>query len=252
MSDPVPILVSYSSKTPRHDAAFAEELRTLAEGAAIAIAEAGLEARWVNAAAPHADARDLAATARGVIVLGGADVDPALYGATANGTWMDSADAAADTFEADLMRAAIERDLPLFTICRGTQLLNVVCGGTLIQDLGAGIHREPNQDMVTHPVDIHVGTRLAAVLGSGIRDVRSGHHQAVDALGVGLIVSATAPDGVVEAIESADDRWILGVQWHPEDAGSDPVQLRLLLADFAAAARIVLPVDDDPITAPAA
>ncbi|GAA0499333.1 gamma-glutamyl-gamma-aminobutyrate hydrolase family protein [Microbacterium aurantiacum] len=256
VNGPIPVIVSYSSETPRHDAAFADELRALAAGAATAIAEAGLEARWVNAAAPHSDAHDLLATAHGVIVLGGADVDPSLYGATPDGAWMDSADAAADAFEAALLREALERGVPVFTICRGTQLLNVVRGGTLVQDLGAGIHREPNQDMVTHPVAVHPGTRLAAVLGTGTRDVRSGHHQAVDALGEGLVVSATAPDGVIEAIEGRDTGrdagWVVGVQWHPEDAGSDPAQLRLLLADFAAAARIVLPVGDDPIAAPAA
>lgn len=233
----IPVVVSYASDTPRHDAAFTEELRELAENAAVFIRDAGLDARWVNAAAPDADARDLVSHAAGVVVLGGADVDPAMYGAAPDGTWMDSSDAAADAFEAALMREALERGIPLFTICRGTQLLNVVRGGTLVQDLGAGIHREPNQDMVTHPVAVHPDTRLAGVLGAGAHDVRSGHHQAVERLGEGLVVGAVAPDGVVEAIELPDAGWVIGVQWHPEDVVSEPSQLRLLLADFAAAAR---------------
>lgn len=248
----IPVVVSYASQTPRHDAAFAAELRALAEGAAAAIAAAGLEARWVNAAAPDADPSDLVAGARGVIVLGGADVDPAMYGATPEGAWLDSTDAAADAFEAALVRGALDRGVPLFTICRGTQLLNVVCGGTLVQDLGDGMHREPNQDMVTHPVEIHAGTHLAEVLGGGAHEVRSGHHQAVGTLGTGLVVSAIAPDGVVEAIEGQDARWIVGVQWHPEEAESDPAQLRLLLADFASAARESGPIVDEPATIPAA
>ncbi|MDZ8160750.1 gamma-glutamyl-gamma-aminobutyrate hydrolase family protein [Microbacterium aquimaris] len=248
----IPVVVSYASETARHDAAFADELRALAQGAARAISATGLDARWVNAAAPDADADDLVAAARGVIVLGGADVDPALYGAHPDGAWMDSADAAADAFEAALIGGALERGVPLLTICRGTQLLNVVCGGTLIQDLGDGMHREPNQDMVTHPVEIHAGTHLAEVLGAGAHDVRSGHHQAVGTLGTGLVVSAIAPDGVVEAIEGQDARWIVGVQWHPEEAESDPAQLQLLLADFASAARESGPIVDEPARIPAA
>ncbi|WP_344738365.1 gamma-glutamyl-gamma-aminobutyrate hydrolase family protein [Microbacterium awajiense] len=232
----IPVVVSYASETTRHDAAFTRELRELAENASIFLRRAGLEARWVNAAAPDAGTRELVERAAGVIVLGGADVDPALYDATPDGTWMDSSDASADAFEAALMREAIARDMPLFTICRGTQLLNVVRGGTLVQDLGSGIHREPNDDMVTHAVAVHPDTRLAGVLGAGAHDVRSGHHQAIDRLGDGVVVSAVAPDGVVEAIELPDARWAIGVQWHPEEVASDPSQLRRLLADFARAA----------------
>lgn len=245
----IPVIVSYVSETPRHDAAFAQELRELADNAAIFFDDAGLAARWVNAAAPDADARALVAQAAGVIVLGGADVDPAMYGATPDGTWMDSSDAGADAFESALMREALERDIPLFTICRGTQLLNVVLGGSLVQDLGSGIHREPNDDMVTHTVAVHPDTRLAAVLGAGAHDVRSGHHQAIDRLGEGVVVSAVAPDGVVEAIELPEARWAIGVQWHPEEVASEPTQLRRLLADFAAAA--AAPVAPVPATSAA-
>ncbi|HET8928164.1 MAG TPA: gamma-glutamyl-gamma-aminobutyrate hydrolase family protein [Microbacterium sp.] len=232
------VVISYSRETPRHDAEFARELRELAAGAAAAAAEVGIALRWVNAAAPDADAAALAAEASGVIVLGGADVDPAMYGEAPHGTHVGSMDAAADAFEAGLMRGALAAGAPLLTICRGMQLLNVVRGGSLVQDLGQGMHVVDDVPMIDHPVLVHAGTRLARIIGAGTRDIRSGHHQAVDRLGDGLVVSATAPDGVVEAIE-LPDAWAVGVQWHPEDAGGDPAPLRALLADFARAAALV-------------
>jgi putative glutamine amidotransferase len=232
----IPVVVSYSSDTPRHDAGFARELRELADHAGAAAAEAGLELTWVNAAAPSAPAADLVARAAGVIVLGGADVDPAMYGAVADGTHVESMDAAADVFEGDLMRAAIDAGTPVFAICRGAQLLNVALGGSLVQDLGHGMHVLPDVMMVDHAVEVRPGTRLAGIIGPGRHDIRSGHHQAVDRVGQGLVVTATAPDGCVEAVELEGDAWVVGVQWHPEDVGADPAQLRALLADFARAA----------------
>jgi putative glutamine amidotransferase len=237
------VVVSYSSETPRHDAEFARELRELAAGAAAAAAEVGIALRWVNAAAPDAEAAALVAGAAGVIVLGGADVDPAMYGDAPDGTHVGSMDAAADAFEAGLMRCALAAGTPLLTICRGTQLLNVVLGGSLVQDLGQGMHVVDEVPMITHPVRVHAGTRLAGIVGAGTHDIRSGHHQAVNRLGDGHVVSATAPDGVIEAIE-LPDAWVIGVQWHPEDVGGDPAPLRALLTDFARAA-VVVPAPPD-------
>lgn len=232
----IPVVVSYSSDTPRHDAAFARELRELAEHAGAAAAEAGLEITWVNASAPQDAAPALAARAAGVIVLGGADVDPAMYGAVVDGAHVESMDAAADVFEGDLMRAAIGAGTPVLAICRGAQLLNVTLGGTLVQDLGHGMHVLPDVTMVDHAVEVRPGTRLSGIIGAGRHDIRSGHHQAVDRVGQGLVVTATAPDGCIEAVELEGDAWVVGVQWHPEDAGADPAQLRALLGDFARAA----------------
>lgn len=230
-----PVVISYSSETPRHDARFARELRGLAAGAAAAAADVGIDLRWVNAAAADAAADAVTAGAAGVIVLGGADVDPALYGQAPAGAHVRSMDAAADMFECELMRRALDAGRPLLTICRGMQLLNVVLGGTLVQDLGEGIHVRDDVPMISHPVHVHPGTRLAGIVGAGAHDIRSGHHQAVDRLGAGLAVSATAPDGVIEAVE-LPGAWVVGVQWHPEDAGADPAPFRSLLADFARAA----------------
>jgi len=236
----IPVVVSYSSSTPRHTADFAGELRELAAVAGAAARDAGLDVTWVNAAEPGTAAADLVSRTAAVIVLGGADVDPAGYGQAPAGTWMDQSDAAADAFEIALVRATIDAGLPLFAICRGTQLLNVALGGSLVQDLGAGMHRDPDPavPMVTHAVDVRAGTRLAGILGAGAHDIRSGHHQAVDRLADGLVVSATAPDGVVEAVELPGEAWVVGVQWHPEDPAADPAPLRALLAALAIAARV--------------
>lgn len=240
----IPVVMSYSSSTPRHDAEFAAELRELAGHAGAAAAEAGLAVTWVNAADPHALASDLVAAADGVIVLGGADVDPAGYGAEIDGAHAESMDAAADAFEGALMRGAIDAGKPVFAICRGAQLLNVVRGGTLVQDLGHGMHVLPDVMMVDHDVEVHTRTRLADIIGGGTHEIRSGHHQAVDRVGDGLVVSAHAPDGCVEAVELQGEAWVVGVQWHPEDAGADRAQLQALLADFARAARARMPQAD--------
>ena len=252
-------LVSYSSASPRHSERFAQTLRGLAEGAARAAGEVGLEIAWVNASEGFADA-DAEASARvdaasGVIVLGGADVDPALYGEQPYGAHLDSADAGADRFEAALIRQAIAQGKPVFAICRGAQVLNVALGGTLVQDLGTGVHTRPEPEgaepesaepesaepeipapgMLEHEVSVAPGSRLAQIVGAGVHTVRSSHHQAVDQPGDGLVVTARAADGVVEAVE-LPGAWVIGVQWHPEDAGADPAMLRALLADFARAA----------------
>lgn len=234
----IPVVLSYSSSTPRHEPAYACELRELADVAGAAAREAGLDVRWVNAADPDATPDALVSHAAGVIVLGGADVDPAAYGAPVDGAHAASMDASADAFEAALMRGAMAAGIPLLAICRGMQLLDVVCGGSLVQDLPPGMHRGPEPDgaMVTHTVEVRPGTRLAGIVGAGAHEIRSAHHQAVARLGDGLVVSATAADGVVEAVETPGAGWVIGVQWHPEDAAADPAQLRMLLADFRSAA----------------
>lgn len=235
----IPVVVSYVSDTSRHDERFTRVLRELATVAGTAAREAGLDVTWVNAAAPSASVSSLLADAAGVVVLGGADVDPAMYGQVPDGTNVDSMDAAADEFEGALMADAIARGMALFTVCRGTQLLNVVRGGTLVQDLASELHRNPvvGGPMVEHDVLVHADTRLAGILGAGVHGIRSGHHQAIDRLGDGLVVSAVAPDGVIEAVELPGDAWVVGVQWHPEETSADPAALRALLADFARAAR---------------
>lgn len=158
----------------------------------------------------------------GLVVTGGAfDVDPALYGGGARHATV-TLKARRTSFEWAITRGALDRDLPLLGICGGQQLLNVVLGGTLIQHLPDSIpdglaHEQPNpRTEAGHAVDVMGGSLLHRISGADRLPVNSAHHQAADRVGPGIVVSATAPDGVIEAIEDPSRRFCLGVQWHPE------------------------------------
>jgi len=181
----------------------------------------------VRVLSPEQDALPAALDALdGVLLTGGADVDPSHYGAEAIHPTVD-VDPVRDGYELPLASAALSRRLPVLAICRGVQVLNVAAGGSLVQDLPssgraslAHAINEP-RDVIAHDVSVTHGTRLADVLSSELQDgrttVNSRHHQAVDRLADGFIVSAVAPDGVIEAIEHPDRPFCLGVQWHPEN-----------------------------------
>jgi putative glutamine amidotransferase len=152
----------------------------------------------------------------GILLTGGHDVLPSLYGEAADPTF-EAAEEGRDDFELELARRALEADVPLLAICRGIQVLNVARGGTLIQDLPGHPAVLESRVTIAHEVWIGAGTMLEQLMGSEACPVNSRHHQAVKDVGVGLIVSATAPDGVVEAIEDPSRRFCVGVQWHPEN-----------------------------------
>lgn len=163
----------------------------------------------------------------GLIVTGGAfDLDPALYGAGERHATVTTKDRRTG-FEMRATELALERDLPVLGICGGQQLLNVALGGDLIQHIpdavpGALAHEQPNpRTQAGHDVLIVPETRLHAIVGTGSLAVNSAHHQAAGATGPGVVISARAPDGVVEAIEDPDRRFCIGVQWHPEFSISD-------------------------------
>ncbi len=170
-----------------------------------------------------------------LIVSGGGDIDPGAYGGARHET-VYSVCEERDRFEFALARAALaDMRVPMLCICRGLQVLNVVCGGTLHVHLpdvvGAAIdHRRPERKPTAHPVRIDPDSRLAAILGVTECEVVSWHHQAVDRLGDGLRPVAWAADGVIEAVEHVDHPWCLAVQWHPEMQLEDPVQERLFRA----------------------
>ena len=157
----------------------------------------------------------------GLLLIGGADIDPTMYGA-ARDPATESTYAERDRFEIALLRAALERELPVLGICRGMQVLNVALGGVLVQDLarpdGAQPHRKVRGtfDGNDHTVTLTSGSIAARAVGEHAHLVHCHHHQAVLELGDGLAISGRAEDGVIEAIELADGRWGLGVQWHPE------------------------------------
>ncbi|MBN2751916.1 MAG: gamma-glutamyl-gamma-aminobutyrate hydrolase family protein [Rhodospirillaceae bacterium] len=158
----------------------------------------------------------------GVVVTGGAfDVDPALFGVAIRHATV-TVKSARTAFEFALISGALERDMPILGICGGQQLLNVVLGGSLIQHIpddvpGALAHEQPNpRTEPGHTVAALAGSLLARAAGMTAFSVNSAHHQAVKTVGPGVVVSGTAPDGVVEAIELPSKRFCLGVQWHPE------------------------------------
>ena len=177
----------------------------------------------------------------GLLLTGGGDIDPARYGAQQHPR-TGRVSVPRDAAELELLDAATAAGLPVLGVCRGLQLLNVARGGTLHQHLpnDAG-HTPAPGTFGSHPVRVAAGSRLAGILGAngaGV-DVPTAHHQAVERLGDGLVATAWAEDGVIEAVEpsAAGDPFLLAVQWHPE-AGTDPRLIEALVA--AAAARMSL------------
>ena len=165
----------------------------------------------------------------GLLLAGGADIDPASYGQASHAETQDSVPER-DAFEIALTRAAIERDLPLLGICRGMQLINVALGGTLNQHLPEHLGHEEHRRVIgtfdgsEHDVEVIDGTLAMDVIGAGVHGTKSHHHQGVEQLGESLRVGARSPsDGLVEAIELPDRSFVLGVQWHPEADTRSPV-----------------------------
>ncbi|MFG2355386.1 gamma-glutamyl-gamma-aminobutyrate hydrolase family protein [Streptomyces sp. NPDC048521] len=177
---------------------------------------------------PDAPGHAQAAVARldGLVIAGGPDVDPARYGAERSPRTGPPAPER-DAWELALIDAALAADVPVLGICRGMQLLNVALGGTLVQHLDG--HAEVVGVFGGHPVKPVPGTRYAGIVPEELT-VPTYHHQAVERLGEGLVPSAYAADGTVEAVELPADRgWALGVQWHPE-MGEDLRVMRALVA----------------------
>ncbi len=171
----------------------------------------------------------------GLAVSGGYDVDPALYGREAH-PHTDEPRSVRDAWEMALLAAAHERDMPVLGVCRGAQVLNVLRGGTLHQHLpdlvGSTRHQGKDGVFATVPVELEPGSQLATVHDAA-RIVPVYHHQAIDALGEGLVVAARSDDGIIEAIEDPSRTFCVATQWHPEQ---DPGSARLYEA-FVDAAR---------------
>jgi len=163
----------------------------------------------------------------GLVLTGGGDVDPVLYGEERDAT-VEDAEPGRDEFEIDLARRAVAEDLPLLAICRGAQVLNVASGGTLVQDIPSAVATElphairQDGNATAHAISVAPDSQLHRALGPAVDAtsscrVNSRHHQSVRKVAPGLVASAAAPDGVIEAIESPDRAFCLGVQWHPEN-----------------------------------
>ena len=182
--------------------------------------------------------------AAGLVITGGEDVDPALFGQKPHAA-TGVPHAGRDAYELALARAAAEDHVPTLAICRGAQVMNVALGGTLVQDIPSQRPTDLQHDLSerrterVHAAEIVHGTVLARVLGDERITVNSSHHQSLDRIADSLRLAATSPDGIVEAVETRDERWwMLAVQWHPEELTATPEDWdRRLFRAFADAVR---------------
>lgn len=167
------------------------------------------------------------ASIKGLLLTGGGDVDPARYKQQRHAA-LEEAEPGRDDHEIELVNSALEADIPLFAVCRGIQVLNVARGGTLIQDIPSQVPGalEHSVDVapyaIAHEIWVTSGSLLWKLMQEKLGEgdacaVNSRHHQAVERVAEGFVVTATAPDGVIEAIEYAPARFCLAVQWHPEN-----------------------------------
>jgi putative glutamine amidotransferase len=163
----------------------------------------------------------------GLVLTGGEDVDPARYGEKRNEK-VRYVNAARDTTEVALIEAAKARGKPVLAICRGIQILNVALGGTLVQDIRSQCdtsiaHDEDSpRDTRSHEISVERGSLIAKAVGTEHLTVNSFHHQSVKRVADGMRVTARAPDGVIEGLESTGDWWVMAVQWHPEEMTDSP------------------------------
>lgn len=179
----------------------------------------------------------------GLLLSGGVDIAPAQYGEEPH-PQLGAVDPDRDATELPLARMALEQDMPLFAICRGIQTLNVALGGSLWQDLPAQRpseigHQQSERGMARHEfchsIRIEPDTRLRAIIGAETMQTNSFHHQALRRVADGLVVTAFAEDGVIEAAEHPAYRYVLGVQFHPEDTAPRDEKSRRLFESFVAA-----------------
>lgn len=246
---PVPkrphVAVLVSLNFPDMTEAVAELVRRFTRNALVALTRAGASYTLVDSSVPAELRRAVAygTTADALLVLGGGDVSATCYSDLTSSAQSEpvpnsyGVDEEADRGSLALLEAYADAGRPVLGICRGAQLINVAYGGSILPDIEAfELHRgRPGEPMfLDEKVEVVEDTRLARIIGAGPIVVRSGHHQAVDQVGDGLVVAARALDGIVEAIEDPL-RWVLGVQFHPEDDdGGDRELTRLIGALIAA------------------
>jgi putative glutamine amidotransferase len=203
---------------------------------------------WVIPLLPHDPdtMREIFDRLDGVFLTGGVDVDPARYG-EAKHPLCGTTDPDRDAIEMMLLEHAMDNHRPVLAVCRGLQILNVVCGGTLYQDVTAQVPAalkhdyfptpaNPSRAYLAHDITVTPNTRLGELLGDSVVPVNSMHHQAIKDLGRGLRASAFAPDGIIEGIEGTNGQFLVGVQWHPEELAESQPGMRRLFSSFVEAA----------------
>jgi len=179
----------------------------------------------------------------GVLISGGNfDIHPSYYGETPIRT-LGPIKRDRTEFELELVDLALNRDLPLLGICGGAQTINVALGGSLYQDIATQLpnamehEQRRKRDKGGHQVLIHSGTRLKRIVQKRTLEVNTTHHQAVRRVGRGLVVNATAEDGLIEGLESSNHRFVLGVQWHPEILSRKNPFQRRIFSSFVSASK---------------
>ena len=203
-----------------------------------AAADAGTQGGWRVSRLAAADLTPVALLAAtdacdAIVIMGGEDITPRFYGGDTGYPGETHHFEGADAGQIALVRRALDRGTPLLGICRGLQIINVALGGTIVQHIEDGLHRNVDvpidQILREHAVHLLPGSTLRRSLGQGGILVQSAHHQSVGRLGPGLVPAGVAPDGLIEAVEH-ESAPITGVQWHPEAPDSPAGQLPLLLA----------------------
>lgn len=185
--------------------------------------------------------REIFEISDGVLLCGGPDIDPRLYGEEVRSGHNVHCDEGIDVVDVTLARWALEQDVPIFGICRGMQAMAVACGGTLCQDIPSQIATDVDHGeykdggSAFHDVSVASGSKLAELIGEGAHHVNARHHQCVLKMGDELAVTAYAPDRIIEALESKMNRFAIGVQWHPEEL-EDEISDALFRAFVQAAA----------------
>jgi putative glutamine amidotransferase len=203
---------------------------------------------WVIPLIPHDPdtLREIFDRLDGVFVTGGVDVDPTSYG-EAKTPLCGTTDPDRDAVELLLLKHAMERKLPVLAVCRGIQILNVLGGGTLYQDVSAMVPaalkhdyfptpEQPSRKYLAHDITVKAGSKLGAILGDAVVPVNSMHHQAIKDLAPGLAPTAFAPDGIIEGVEGTGDQYVIAVQWHPEELTDTQPGMKRLFTTFIDAA----------------
>jgi putative glutamine amidotransferase len=203
---------------------------------------------WVIPLIPHDPdtLQEIFSRLDGVFITGGVDVDPSCYREEKT-CLCGRTDPDRDAVEISLLRHALAERLPVLAVCRGIQILNVACGGTLYQDVTAQVPaalkhdyfptpERPSRKYLAHDITVRPGTRLRRIIGDAVVPVNSMHHQAIKALAPNLAATAYAPDGIIEGVEGTDSQYLVAVQWHPEELTETQPGMANLFATFAEAA----------------
>lgn len=203
---------------------------------------------WVIPLIPHdADTlHEIFSRLDGVFITGGVDVDPCCYGEPKT-PLCGATDPDRDAVEIALLKHALAGQLPVLAVCRGIQILNVACGGTLYQDVSTQVPaalkhdffptpERPSRKYLAHDITVKGGSRMRHILGDAVVPVNSMHHQAIKDLAPGLAATAFAPDGIIEGVEGTGSQYLVAVQWHPEELTETQPGMARLFTTFADAA----------------